>query len=158
VKPLLADPATWLATWFGVGLLPGPQGTWASLAALPFAALFLSWGGAFVLLMATALIALVGIWASDRVAARMRIEDPGAIVIDEVAGQWLALAILAAAGTADWMGYGLAFVLFRAADIVKPWPVSWAERALPGGLGVMADDLVAGIYAGALAAALRAWL
>jgi phosphatidylglycerophosphatase A len=86
----------------------------------------------------------------SRYADAIGSEDPGAVVIDEVAGQWLALLPCTAFGVWE---IALAFILFRIADILKPWPASWADRNIPGGLGIMADDWVAGLYA-ALALAL----
>ncbi len=145
-------PAVWLATWFGVGLLPKAPGTWGSLAALPFAWAIHAAFGAAGLAIATVAVFGVGLWASSLYVRRAGIADPGAIVIDEVAGQWLTLL---PAGT-DPVLYAAGFVLFRVADILKPWPVSWADRSLPGGFGVMADDILAGAFAGAALYALAA--
>lgn len=142
--------AAWLATWFGTGLLPKAPGTWGSLAALPPGLLLLWAGGPALLVAAIILVSVAGVWAGERYAETLGQEDPGAVVIDEVAGQWLALLPCAALGPVEIV---LAFLLFRAADILKPWPASWADRNIPGGLGIMADDWVAGVYA-ALALAL----
>lgn len=133
-----------LATWFGSGLLPKAPGTWGSLAALPFAWLIVWAGGPIALACAAAAAFGIGWWASD-IYAKGR-DDPGEVVIDEVAGQWLVLI----AAPLDPAIYALGFVLFRIADITKPWPAYLAERRLPGGLGIMADDIIAGVYAGAL--------
>ncbi len=132
-----------VATWFGSGLLPRAPGTWGSLAALPFAVLWVWLGGAWALSAATIAAFVVGVWASGRYATAIAAKDPGSAVIDEVAGQWLALIPAAL----DWRLFVVAFVAFRAADIVKPWPARRAER-LGGGVGIMADDIVAGVYAG----------
>jgi len=140
----LRHPSTLLATWFGSGLLPKAPGTWGSLAALPFAWAIQVTGGQLALLVAAGIAFLVGIWASDRMARDIGIKDPGAVVIDEVAGQWLTLAFVPLSA---W-GYVAGFVLFRAADITKPWPASLADRRVGGGLGIMLDDIVAGLYAG----------
>jgi len=131
-----------LATWFGVGLLPKAPGTWGSLAALPCAWLIVWAGGPIALACATGAVFVLGWWASA-IYAHGR-NDPGEVVIDEVAGQWLVLIV----APLDPALYALGFVLFRLADITKPWPANWAERHLPGGLGIMADDIVAGAYAG----------
>lgn len=136
-----------LATWFGAGLLPKAPGTWGSLAALPFAWVILRYGGMWWLLAAIILVFLVGWWASQIYVGRSGEADPGAVVIDEVAGQWLTL-LPAAPGV--WWHWALGFALFRFFDIVKPWPVGWADRRLKGGFGVMVDDVIAGIYAGVL--------
>ena len=139
----LRHPAVLLATWFGVGFLPVSPGSWGSVAALPFAwAICATVGKPGLAIAALALIG-IGIWAAQVVIARCGLQDPGAIVVDEVAGQWLVL--LAAPPTLP--AYGLAFVLFRLFDILKPWPVGWADRTVGGGFGVMLDDLLAAVYA-----------
>ena len=102
-------------------------------------------GGAPALSAAILVVFLAGVWASARYAARRGQSDPGAVVVDEVVGQWLAILPVAA----DPRYYVLAFVLFRLFDIAKPWPCRRLER-LHGGMGIMADDVVAGVYAGAL--------
>ena len=140
-------PVTLIATWFGSGLIKGIPGTWGSLAALPFAAV-IAWLGGFWALLAAAVIAfLVGIWASERYAEASRQSDPGPVVIDEVAGQWLSILPAAALPAPLLWHYALAFVLFRAADIGKPWPAGWIDRHLRGGWGIMLDDIAAGLYA-----------
>jgi len=136
-----------LATWFGAGLIPKAPGTWGSLAALPFAWVILHFGGVWWLGGAAVLVFLVGWWASNVYVAGTRTTDPGAVVIDEVAGQWLTLL---PASTLTWWHWAVGFALFRFFDIVKPWPVGWADRRVKGGFGVMIDDVIAGLYAGAL--------
>ncbi len=132
-----------LATWFGVGLLPVTPGSWGSLAALPFAWAIVKLWGVAGLAAAAAIAFFVGWWAAATVAKASAIEDPGAIVIDEVAAQWL---VLLPAPPAP-LPYALAFLLFRIFDIWKPWPVRWAERRIKGGLGIMLDDFLAAAYA-----------
>ncbi len=136
-------PATLIATWFGTGLLPKMPGTWASLAALPCAWLIYEALGPLGLAAASALAFFLGWWACAALAQKGADGDPGFIVIDEVAGQWLALTVVAP----DPLFYGTGFVLFRFFDIMKPWPIDWAERAIEGPLGVMVDDILAGLYA-----------
>ena len=87
---------------------------------------------------------LIGWWAAATVARASAVEDPGAVVIDEVAAQWL---VLLAAPPAP-LPSALAFLLFRIFDIWKPWPVRWADHQVKGGLGIMLDDLFAAVYAG----------
>ncbi len=137
-------PAFVLATWFGSGLLPKIPGTWGSAAALPFAWIIAWYGGPWALFAAAIVAFVVGIWAADLYGRHSGVKDAGPIVIDEVAGQWLTLAPFAP----EPVTYLAGFVLFRLADIAKPWPANWADRKLNGGLGVMLDDIVAGIYAG----------
>ncbi len=141
-------PISLLATWFGAGLLPKAPGTWGSLAALPFAFVIAAGAGTWGLLAAAAVATLVGVWAAGVYAARSGQADPQAVVIDEVAGQWLALA--PAAHSQDLRLYAVAFLAFRFFDIVKVWPAGRIDRELKGGWGIMLDDIVAGLYAAAL--------
>jgi phosphatidylglycerophosphatase A len=148
-------PSSLLATWFGSGLLPWAPGTWGSLAALPFGWLLFRYTGPFGLLAATAAVFAIGLWAAHNYEKVVAVKDPGVIVIDEVAGQWL--AIIAAGLSAKGLtlpGLVLAFLLFRVFDVAKPWPVSWADRHLKGSFGIMADDIIAGLYAAAAVYAL----
>jgi len=139
-----------LATWFGSGLLPKAPGTWGSLVALPCAWAIVLLGGPWLLLGACLGVFLLGLWASARYARALGAADPGSVVIDEVAGQWLALVPVAL----QLEFYPIAFIAFRFFDIVKPWPVGWLDRRLKGALGIMADDMMAGLYAGLLTFAL----
>lgn len=136
-------PATFIATWGWSGLLPGAPGTWGSLFTLPFAWLIAERWGPSTLFVAAVGAFLVGIWASAVYLRHSTSKDPGTIVIDETAGQFLALAVV----PVEFWWYVAGFVLFRAADIFKPWPASWADRKLPGPWGVMADDIFAALYA-----------
>jgi phosphatidylglycerophosphatase A len=137
-------PAMLLATWFGAGLLPKIPGTWGSLAALPFAWHIGSEFGALGLVIAAAIVFAVGCWAADTASRAGDIRDPGFIVIDEVAAQFLVLAVAPVAPLA----YAAGLVLFRIADIAKPFPANWADREVHGGLGIMLDDIFAALYAG----------
>jgi phosphatidylglycerophosphatase A len=145
-----------VGTFFGIGFLkPGP-GTWASVAAT------LLWGwvnvhlihhwtsgnghfvwniGPLLTILAVIISTAIGIPAATRVARETGREDPGHVVIDEVAGQWLTLAVC----RPDWSHALLALLLFRLFDITKPWPIRKLE-ALPGGWGIMLDDLAAGLF------------
>jgi phosphatidylglycerophosphatase A len=145
-------PAVMLATWFGAGFLPVTPGSWGSLAALPFAWAIRTLWGPPGLALAAAIVFILGWWAAAAVVAASGLADPGAIVIDEVAAQWLVLM----AAPLDPLAWALAFVLFRIFDIGKPWPVGWADRHIHGGLGVMLDDLLAAGYAALVLAALTA--
>jgi phosphatidylglycerophosphatase A len=149
-----SDPAVLLATWFGAGLLPVAPGSWASLSAVPCAALLIWLGGPALLLAAGAALFVVGMWAADAYMAAVQVHDPPAIVIDEVAGQWVTLALL----PLDPLVYALGFVLFRVLDVLKPWPANFIDRAVTGGFGVMLDDVVAGVYAGAALWLIAPWL
>jgi phosphatidylglycerophosphatase A len=138
--------ATLAATFFGVGRLhPGP-GTWGSAVTIVLWAAIaheLSPGARLATAAALALIAiLIGIPASTRVARASQAKDPQFVVIDEVAGQLIALTAVPLA----WKTFLAGFILFRAFDIVKPPPVRQLER-LPEGLGIVLDDVAAGAYA-----------
>lgn len=150
-----------IATAGGSGFLRPASGTWGSLAAAIPAGIWLSWapeswitaGFAVGLLLAT----IIGVWSSSVCIRTTGIADPSPVVIDEVAGVWATLLLIppAVAVASPMLALIVGFLLFRLFDIVKPWPISALER-LPRGWGVMADDLGAGIIAGALAgAALR---
>ena len=142
-----------LATVGGLGgRLPAPGTTVGSLvAALVFAALARLVPAALLPVSAVVLVVLLplAVWACGAEAARRGVSDPGAVVLDEVAGQWLALvALVAGTGTTPSLAaVGVSFLLFRILDVLKPWPISALER-LPGGWGVVADDLAAGLAAG----------
>ncbi|MFO0618877.1 MAG: phosphatidylglycerophosphatase A [Polyangiaceae bacterium] len=140
-----------LATWFGCGYSPVAPGTVGTLGALPLYCVLRPRGRGAVL--AGALVATaVGVWASGRVAEREGVADPQIVVIDEVAGVLLALAF----APRSRAGVVAAVALFRALDIAKPWPIRELE-ALPGGWGVMMDDIAAGALAAGGVVALE-WL
>ena len=130
-----------VATVFGSGRSPLAPGTVGSAVGVllfwPLSGLGWPWQ-----LAAIAAVTLGGALAAGRVAARLGLEDPGVVVVDEVAGQWVALATLPFTPATALLG----FLLFRSMDILKPWPARDLER-LHGGWGIMADDIAAGVYA-----------
>lgn len=143
-----------VATWFGTGYWPWGPGTAGSLAAV-----LLAWAGASWLGMqpwhfvALAIwLTPAGIWCSTQTARLQESKDPQIVVVDEVLGQWIALA---GAATLSGVHLWTAFVLFRIFDMTKPWPVRRLE-SLPDGRGIVADDLAAGVYA-ALVLLLARW-
>jgi len=143
-----------IATWFGCGYAPKAPGTAGSLAALGLAWLLhrytgVQWGS-FAFL--AAILFPVAVWSADVTAAVMGLEDPQIVVVDEVVGQWLTLA---GAFTLNYKSWLAGFVLFRLFDMWKPFPVRRFER-LPGGLGIVADDVMAGVY-GALVLFAAGW-
>lgn len=148
----LADTmAVFLATLGPVGRLPKAPGTWGSLAALAaapwcFMPLPLAWR-----IAALGLVLGLGALAAARAERILGRKDPGCIVVDELLGQWTAFLPFHLAGAGQAMPLDLLalFALFRIFDILKPWPIRAVERSVPGGLGVMLDDLVAGIFAAA---------
>lgn len=145
-RPSLREPAILLATWFGSGYLPRFPGTWGSLAALPIVWLMAERYGPYAVAALGIVLLVVGTVAAAAYLKKSRTQDPGEIVIDEVAAQWLVLAL--APPDMLWT-YAAGFVLFRVFDIAKPWPVSWVDRRVGGGFGVMLDDVLAAVYAGA---------
>ena len=129
-----------LATAGGIGRVPVAPGTAGSAAGLLVYLLTMDWPAAWQIALCTAII-LVGTWASGVAAARLGEKDPGPVVIDEVAGQLLTLLLV----PVSLAGAIVGFFVFRLFDIIKPWPANRLE-ALPGGVGVMADDLMAAVY------------
>ena len=154
-KIVLAHPAGWIALGFGAGLSPLAPGTAGSLAALlPWLLLReLAWP---YYLLATLLAFALGVWACGWLVRTLRIGDPSIAVFDEFVGQWLALLPLQWL-PGGWLWILCGFILFRIFDVWKPWPVSWADACVEGGLGVMLDDVIAGAYAALALGALR-WL
>src|SRR5215469_472246 len=148
-----------VATFFGAGLgKPGP-GTWGSVAAmLLWAAFALGQHPApptlLIALIAGIILSIVlGVPAATVAARESGRHDPGFVVIDEVAGQWIALL----GSPADWRHALIALVLFRLFDITKPFPARQLER-LPAGWGIVFDDVAAGLYAWGVAVLLRIWI
>ena len=142
-----------IATFFYVGHLRPAPGTWGSLAALPAALGIYLIAGPWGLVAGVVLSYVLGVWATGVETRGKDNHDPSEIVIDEVAGQWIALlpvafgaAIRDVSITALWPGWVAAFLLFRLFDITKWGPVGWADR-LHGPTGVMLDDVIAGVFA-----------
>jgi phosphatidylglycerophosphatase A len=137
------SPAALIATFFGAGLLKPASGTWGSLAALAPGLLIAERFGPSGLLISAAIAYGLGHWASTIWINGTADKDPSPIVIDEVAGLWLTLTL----APLTPLGIALAFGLFRFFDIVKPWPVRWADKNIGGATGIMLDDVLAGIWA-----------
>jgi phosphatidylglycerophosphatase A len=156
---LLLHPLGLIATGFGSGLSPKMPGTTGSLAALLPAWWLLQlplWWFAVVIVLTFVLGCIAGHWVNTR----LKLHDPGCIVIDEWVGMWITLLplyVLPPAAGALWLWIALAFVLFRITDIFKPWPASWADRHVHGGLGVMLDDVLAAVWSALLFAAALWW-
>ncbi len=142
-----------IATSFGVGLFPLIPGTAASAVAVLAYKLVLHGLGWPVYVLLVLVLFLAGTAAAKVTAAELAHPDPGRIVVDEVCGQLVASAFLP--GT--WIAAGAAFALFRFFDIIKPWPIRKLEK-LPGGWGIMADDIAAGLAAAACARLILPWL
>jgi phosphatidylglycerophosphatase A len=139
-----------LAVWFGCGHVPVAPGLAGTLGAIPFY-LWLRPHGPGVIAAAAAVLTVVGIWAAERVARRLGGKDPQIICIDETAGVFVTW--IAARPTLFGLLAGV--VLFRLFDQTKPWPARLAERRLPGGLGIVLDDVAAGLWGAAVLLLLR---
>jgi phosphatidylglycerophosphatase A len=162
----LPRASTVVATVFGIGFFDVAPGTIMSAIAVPLAVLIGLFGGGGMGILGSAIIVLViGILACGDYVRETGREDPPECVIDELAGQWLACSfcLLSLGGLVpvthlSFPAFALAFAAFRLFDIWKPWPVSWADEQLKGGMGVMIDDAIAGLLAGAVVVAARYFL
>jgi len=133
-----------IATYFFIGYLPKAPGTWGSLFALPLVWILYKLGIIY-LVAALVLITLVGIWASHKTSIELKSEDPDEVVIDEVAGILVTFLFVKPLPVNLFLG----FLLFRLIDITKPFPIKFFEK-LPYGIGIMVDDIIAGLYSGAI--------
>lgn len=151
-RTALGTPAGFLAFGCGSGLSVFAPGTMGTLFAIPFAILLKQLPAIAFWPVLTALF-LVGIYLCGTTARRLGKNDPGGIVWDEMVGYWLTVAFV----PIQWHWLLAAFVLFRLFDILKPWPVRQAEKLFSGGLGIMADDILAALYAMAVLALFQAF-
>ncbi|MEQ8511260.1 MAG: phosphatidylglycerophosphatase A [Algiphilus sp.] len=154
---ILASPIHTIAFGFGTGLAPVAPGTFGTI---PGVLLFLalSWLHVQAFALALLILALLG-WAVCAYSSRkLGVHDHPGIVVDEMVGYCVAAApLLPALGWMDaplWLGLLVAFVSFRFFDILKPWPIRWLDQHVGGGLGIMVDDLLAGVFAAAVTGAL----
>lgn len=143
VKPTpFKSPTQFLAFGFGSGLAPKAPGTFGTLAAVP-----LYWLLAQLDLVNYSIAVLAaffaGVWLCDQASKQLQVHDHPGIVWDEFVGYWIAMWAL----PADWVWIVAGFVAFRIFDIAKPWPIGWLDKKVDGGLGIMIDDVVAGILA-----------
>ena len=145
------SPAPWIATWFELGLIRPAPGTWGSLGAFPFGIIAFQLGGYSFFLPLILLITALGLWASQKFEEETQTHDNRSIVVDEVAGQLIAM--LPAANNPILLI--LSFLFFRLFDVKKPWPISVIDQKMPGAWGVMGDDLVAGCMAALCVVGLR---
>ncbi len=148
----LSDPWQLIAVGFGSGLLPKAPGTYGSLAAVPLCMLlvYLPWYYVLAVIVLTTVIGTKACAVADEV---LGMHDNSSVVIDEFAGMFVSVLFYPAA----WYWAFLAFALFRLFDILKPFPISVLDKKIGGGFGVMADDLLAGIFA-AVSAQVIFWL
>ena len=146
IKPrLLSSPVQLLAFGFGSGLSPKAPGTMGTVAAIPLYLLLCQLS--LELYSVVLLVSIVaGVWICSRASADLGVHDHPGIVWDEFVGFWITLWAI----PAEWPWILAGFVLFRIFDIAKPWPISWLDRNVHGGLGIMIDDILAGVFSCAL--------
>ncbi len=142
-KLQLSNPIHLLATGFGSGLAPLIPGTIGTIAAIPFYWLMVNISVWF-LILAIIVGTVLGIYLCDRASKDMGVHDHGSIVWDEFIGFWITMAIYP---SLSWQAILAGFVIFRMFDMLKPWPISWFDTRIHGGLGIMLDDIIAGIMA-----------
>ena len=142
VKPNLKSPTQFLAFGFGSGLSPKAPGTFGTLAAIPLYWLLshLSLG---YFTLAIVITFILGIWICGEASKQLGVHDHGGIVWDEFVGYWITMWAL----PTDWIWIIAGFIAFRIFDIAKPWPIGWLDKKVDGGLGIMIDDVVAGLMA-----------
>jgi phosphatidylglycerophosphatase A len=131
-----------LSSWFGSGLAPFASGTFGTLAAIPFVAVvnYLGKGPSSVFLVTLCALAF---WSAHVAGRRLGVDDPSEVVIDEAAGFCISVFML----PLTFLSFALGFLFFRAFDILKPFPIGVIDKKVKGGLGIVLDDLVAGLFA-----------
>ncbi|TVQ67801.1 MAG: phosphatidylglycerophosphatase A [Oceanospirillales bacterium] len=137
------NPVHFAAFGFGSGAAPVAPGTFGTLAALPIWLFVFAPLSTDAYLLTLIVATIVGVWICDQTSADIGVHDHGGIVWDEFVGLWIALFAV----PMHWFWILLGFALFRLFDIWKPWPIGWADRRVSGGLGIMLDDVIAGVYA-----------
>ncbi|MGO1297454.1 MAG: phosphatidylglycerophosphatase A [Vibrio sp.] len=155
----LLNPWHLCATGFGSGLSPVIPGTMGTLASIPLFLLFAQLP-LFVYLVIVIVASLIGVKICQVTADDMGVHDHGSIVWDEFAGFWITMAVVPIYGLSvwDWHWIVAGFVLFRFFDMVKPWPISWLDKYVHGGLGIMVDDLLAGVFSAIALIFLGQWM
>jgi phosphatidylglycerophosphatase A len=144
-RELIKRPVCFLGLGFGSGLVPKAPGTFGTIAAIPIYLLVQNLSLMLYIIL-TVIAFVMGIWICQQSADWLQKEDPSAVVWDEIVGYLVTMT----AAPQGWQWIVLGFVLFRIFDILKPWPISLADKELHGGFGIMLDDVIAGIFAGAL--------
>ena len=153
VEPNWFNPIHLLAFGFGSGAAPKAPGTWGTLAAVliywPLSQL--SPEHYLLMLLVTS---VMGIYICGQTARDLGVHDHGSIVWDEFVGFWITMF----AAPVGWVWVVAGFVLFRFFDIIKPWPISWIDKKITGGFGIMLDDVIAGVMAAAVLQGIAYWL
>ena len=134
------NPVQFLAFGFGSGLSPWAPGTAGTLMAIPLYCVLVDWN-LLQYTVAVAIAALLGIWICGAASRELGVHDHSGIVWDEFVGYWITMWAV----PFDWIWVVIGFFVFRVFDVAKPWPISWVDRQVHGGLGILADDLLAGV-------------
>ena len=137
----LKNPYVFFATGFGAGCAPVAPGTVGTIVAIPFV-FFMQKLSLELFIVLTLVVCVLGVWVCDVAATKLNTHDHPGIVLDEVAGYFVTMI----AAPPGWIWIAVGFVLFRLFDILKPWPISWLDKKVSGGLGIMIDDIIAGIF------------
>jgi phosphatidylglycerophosphatase A len=138
----LKNPLHFLAFGFGSGLAPKAPGTFGTLAAIPLVVLLSFYCPLPIYIGLCVLFSVVGIWICGHTANDMQVHDDSSIVWDEVVGMMITMVAV----PLNWQTILAGFILFRLFDIIKPWPISYLDKHVHGGFGIMADDVLAGIF------------
>jgi len=138
----LKDPVHFIALGFGSGLMPKAPGTFGTLVAIPLYFL-ISYLDLWLYLLITLVVTIAGVYICNYTSKALGVHDHSGIVIDEIAGYFITMIAV----PFDWVWIVLGFLLFRFFDVLKPWPISWLDKNLQGGTGIMLDDVLAGFFA-----------
>ena len=148
-KELLQNPIHFLAFGFGSGLAPVAPGTFGTLASVPLFCLMAQFN-VWIYIAITLAVCAVGIHICGKTAQDLGVHDHGGIVWDEFAGFFITMLPIQLVGPIDslhfWVITAVGFAVFRLFDALKPWPISWLDKNLDGGMGIMLDDLLAGFF------------
>ena len=155
-RQVFSDIDHFIAFGMGSGLVRPAPGTWGTVAGLAVFWLLISYLSAQVAFIVMLTVSIYGTWCAHRSAIKMGVHDYGGIVIDEWVGIWITLALV----EPSIINLLAGFVLFRIFDILKPWPIGWVDKHVSGGLGIMIDDVLAGLISASILFALVAmgWL
>ena len=151
---IFKNPVHFLAFGFGAGLAPKAPGTAGTLVAVPLYLVLILGLNVYAYLGVIIAAFILGIYLCGRTASDLGVHDHGGIVWDEFVGFWITMI----AAPVGWIWVLVGFVLFRFFDIIKPWPISWIDKKISGGLGIMLDDVIAGVMAALVLQGLAWWL
>lgn len=145
-KQVFTDLDHFIAFGMGSGLIRPAPGTWGTVSGLLVFVLLVTFLSPLMAIAIMAVLSVYGTWCAHRSAIKMGVHDYGGIVIDEWVGIWITLAVV----EPSLINLIVGFILFRIFDIAKPWPIGWIDRHVSGGIGIMIDDVVAGVFSAGL--------